>query len=119
MLSWSTFSCSPAFGWDPYPIGTTYLQTVAWRKNLSDAGRPPSVRRWHVSRKSSSKIGRTFIDSGSANRTLNSRSLSVLRRHEAAVQDPLERRAASRHGRDRLAHRLECALEILPPDERQ
>src|SRR5256886_13335254 len=75
MLCSSTFSCSPAFGWDPYPIGTTYLQTVAWRENLSDAGRPPSVRRWHVSRKSSSRIGRTFMDSGSANRTLNSRSL--------------------------------------------
>src|SRR5438093_11525690 len=44
---------------------------------------------------------------------------SVFRRHEAAVQDAFERRSAGGHRGDRLAHRFECALEILPRDERQ
>src|SRR5438445_11948301 len=55
-------------------MGTTYLHTVAWWANFTLAGRFPAARRPQRSRKSPSQIGRTFIDSGSANRTLNSRS---------------------------------------------
>src|SRR2546428_8562963 len=74
MLSSSTFSCSPAFGCEPYPIDTTYLQTVALRANDALDERFPAVRRKQTSRKSVSRMGKTFIDSGSANRTLYSRS---------------------------------------------
>src|SRR6266852_4562970 len=42
---------------------------------------------------------------------------SVLRRHEAAVQDPFERRTASCHRGDRLVHRFEGSLEILRREE--
>src|SRR5207245_3003890 len=48
--------------------------TVAWWANFALAGRFHAARRPQRSRKSPSHIGRTFIDSGSANRTLNSRS---------------------------------------------
>src|SRR5947209_16429333 len=75
MLSSSTLSCSPAFGCEPYPIGTMYLHTVALRANETPDGRFPAVRREQTSRKSVSRIGRTFIDSGSANRTLYSNSM--------------------------------------------
>src|SRR5207244_13539609 len=75
MLSSSTFSCSPAFGCEPYPIGTTYLHTVALRANETADGRAPAVRREQTSRKSVSRIGKTFIDSGSANRTLYSNNM--------------------------------------------
>src|SRR5207247_10563727 len=70
----STLGCSPAFGREPYPIGTTYLHTVALRANETVDGRFPAVRREQTSRKSVSRIGKTFIDSGSANRTLYSKS---------------------------------------------
>src|SRR5207249_10590125 len=70
MLSSSTLSCSPAFGCEPYPIGTMYLHTVALRANETADGRVPAVRREQTSRKSVPRIGRTFFDSGSANRTL-------------------------------------------------
>src|SRR5436309_15012347 len=74
MLSSSTLSCSPAFGCEPYPIGTTYLHTVALRANETGDGMFLAVRREQTSRKSVSRIGNTFIHSGSANRTLYSRS---------------------------------------------
>src|SRR2546427_13000255 len=75
MLSSSTLSCSPAFGYEPYPIGTMYLHTVALRANETAGGRVPAVRREQTSRKSVVGIGRTFIDYGSANRTLYSNSM--------------------------------------------
>src|SRR5207245_7239131 len=75
MLSSSTLSCSPAFGCEPYPIGTRYLQTVALRANETADGRFPAVSLEQTSRKSVSRIGKTFIDSGSANRTLYSNSM--------------------------------------------
>src|SRR5437870_7719071 len=62
MLSSSTLSCSRAFGCEPYPIGTTYLHTVALRANETDDGRFPAARRKQTSRKSVSRIGKTFID---------------------------------------------------------
>src|SRR3972149_61999 len=56
-----------------------YLQTVAACAKRALDGSGPSVRGEQRPRKSPARIGRTFIDSGSANRTLYSRSFGPSR----------------------------------------
>ena len=70
MASSSTEISCPDSDLTPYPLGTTYLQTVASFLNLTSQVRVPVAILLQMSSKSESSAVRTFIASGSPNLAL-------------------------------------------------